>query len=185
MTRKRRIIIHSFASNIFVVANPFVGAPYSSKEIGSNSQTTPSEETSKEVVLSRIIFPFSLKQLEILSPQDFPNVHPLVLNLFPIKMSEGHPLAGRTRHFLKSWQKLTNDQAILQIVQIYQIPFVSKPFQRSAPKPPHLKAEEKKLVDQEIKEMLSKGAIEKAQSSQDQFLSNVFLVSKKDGETNQ
>ena len=37
------------------------------------------------------------------------------------------------------------------------------------------------LVDQEISEFLEKGPILKAETAQEEFLSNIFLVGKKDG----
>ena len=40
---------------------------------------------------------------------------------------------------------------------------------------------EERLVDQEIKKLLKKGAIEVVEHTENQFLSNIFTVPKKDG----
>ena len=69
--------------------------------------------------------------------------------------------------------KITQDPKILDTVKGYKIPFHSKPFQ-----PIVLKIE---LVKVEVKEMLKKGAIRKVQPSKGEFVSNLFLVKKKDG----
>ena len=37
------------------------------------------------------------------------------------------------------------------------------------------------LVDQEISELLEKGAIQKVKTAQEKFISNIFLVGKNDG----
>ena len=40
------------------------------------------------------------------------------------------PLAGRLMHLLSSWEKLTKDQNIFQIVKGYRIPFFCRPKQK-------------------------------------------------------
>ena len=47
--------------------------------------------------------------------------------------------------------------------------------------PPVLNQEESKLVNEKLKEMLLKGAIQLVSPCKNQYLSNFFLVSKKDG----
>ena len=53
------------------------------------------------------------------------------------------PLAGRIKHFLPNWEKLTQDPWVLEAVEGFRVPFRQKPFQRQLPKPlKHSKAEE-------------------------------------------
>ena len=89
--------------------------------------------------------------------------------------------AGRLRFFLENWKKLTHDTFILKVVQGCQIPLLSEPTQFSSPSEVQTKQEEQILVDQEIEKMLEKQAIKSVQPSKDQFLSTLFLVTKKDG----
>ena len=92
------------------------------------------------------------------------------------------------------WEKLTKDQEILKIRKGYKIPLLRTPFQEKIPLNTLLNENNKFLVEKETKEMLDKGAIKKVsqrsykdqwshkyQHAQNQFLSNLFLVRKKDG----
>ena len=54
-------------------------------------------------------------------------------------------------------------------------------MQTTPPTPFKLSRPEERLVDQEIKELLKKGAIEVVEHTESQFLSNIFTVPKKDG----
>ena len=85
------------------------------------------------------------------------------------------------KHFVKNWQRLTNDPMILDIVNNYEIPFILPPRQSRLPNLCQLTKEPSDLVDQEIQDMLRKGAIEVSDPKKDQFLSSLFLVKKKDG----
>ena len=67
---------------------------------------------------------------------------------------------------------------ILSIVQGFKIPFSQIPFQYG---PPQLNQEERLQINSEIKEILRKGAIRQVKSEPGDFLSNLFLVSKKNG----
>ena len=53
-------------------------------------------------------------------------VHPLIKILFLSKSIPEVPLAGRLKHFLGDWMKITQDPDILDIVKGYKIPFHSK-----------------------------------------------------------
>lgn len=90
------------------------------------------------------------------------------------------PLAGRLRHFLGNWKKLTQDKNILKIVQRYKIPILSQPTQRRTPGQV-VPGDQLHFVDQEILSMLEKGAIQQVFPVCKQFLSSLFLVGKKDG----
>ena len=56
-------------------------------------------------------------------------VHPLIKRLFFSKSVPDVPLAGRLKHFVGAWMKITQDPKILDIVKGYKTPFHSKPFQ--------------------------------------------------------
>ena len=111
---------------------------------------------------------------------DLKEVHPLIRNLLDSKIKQA-PLAGRLRFYLKNWEKLTQDPNILAIVQGYNIPFSEEPFQEVLPTTPRVNQEERILIESEVQEMLKKGAIQQVQSVKGEYLSNLFLVSKKDG----
>ena len=87
-------------------------------------------------------YQFLQQRVEILSPKDYPHIHPVIKRLLYVENMQNFRPAGRLQYFLKSWEKLTNDPFILELVKGYQIPFLSKPSQ-TAPS---------SLVDQENQE---------------------------------
>ena len=123
---------------------------------------------------------FSCQAPNLLSQGRYPRVHPVVKNLFSSRIPD-IPLAGRLKHFLKNWQILTQDPEILNIVQGYRIPFLTEPKQKQAPKPCVIPGDQIPLVNQEIQSMLEKGAVQIVHPVEKQFLSNIFLVGKKEG----
>ena len=62
-----------------------------------------------------------------------------------------------------------------------QTSFVSKLFQEKIPNLTKMSKEQYSLAEQEVLEMLGKKTIQKVVPKQGQFLSNFFLVEKKDG----
>ena len=78
------------------------------------------------------------------------------------------------------WKEITNDKWILDIVSGYRIEFIEQPVQFRIPKQISFSKSEIELVDKEVSTLLQKGAIEKVQFKDDQFVSNLFLVPKKD-----
>ena len=85
------------------------------------------------------------------------------------------------KHFVKNWQRLTNDPMILDIVNGYKILFILPSRQSRLPNFCQLTKETSDLVDQEVQDMLRKGTIVVSDHKEDQFLSSLFLVKKKDG----
>ena len=79
----------------------------------------------------------------------------------------------------KTVEKNTRDQEILSIVKGFQIPFTNLPVQEKPPNTIKMSDQQSLLVDQEISELLEKGAIQKVETAQEEFLSNHFLVGKK------
>ena len=108
-------------------------------------------------------------------------VHRLIKRLFLSISIPDVPLAGRLKHFVGSWTKTTQDPKILDIVKGYKTQFYSKPFQSNIPFQPIVSREGEGLVKLEVKEILKKGAIRKVQPSKGEFVSNLFIVKKKDG----
>ena len=111
------------------------------------------------------------------------NVHLLIKCLFSkeiLTKAVDIPRAGRISQFLVNWQKLTLNQDILSVVNGYRT-FIKMPFQQKIPNFTKMNKKQIALVDLELKEMLRKGAIKRAQPAQGEFLSNLFLVRKKDG----
>ena len=61
----------------------------------------------------------------------------LVVNLFPVKTTQ-LPSAGRVKHSVKNWQKLTKSPMILDVVKGYKIFFILPPRQSRLPNFSHL-----------------------------------------------
>ena len=130
--------------------------------------------------MNLLIVPY-ISSTDLLPASVFCKIHPLVANLFPVKIKQ-LPKAGRVKHFVKNWQRLTNDPMILDIVNGYEIPFILPPRQSRLPNLCQLTKEASDLVDQEVQDMLRKGAIVVSDLKGGQFLSSLFLVKKKDGQ---
>ena len=63
----------------------------------------------------------------------------------------------------------------------YFIDFVETPYQPKTPVKAKLNEVQELLVSQEVKKMLEKGALRETICCKEQFVSHLFLVSKKDG----
>ena len=88
-------------------------------------------------------------------------MHPIIKKLFT-KSIPNVPLTGRLAYFIvAAWEKITQDQEILSFVKGYKIPFVSLSFQEKIPSLTKISKEQFSLVEQEVLEMLEKGAIQK------------------------
>ena len=74
----------------------------------------------------------SISSTDLLSASVFCKIHPLVANLFPVKIKQ-LPKAGRVKHFVKEWERLTNDPMILDIIRGYKISFSLPPRQSRVP----------------------------------------------------
>ena len=91
------------------------------------------------------------------------------------------PFAGRLQHFHNNWKLLTQDQFILQAVTGVVIPFQETPYQGHIPSPQFHNQQERELIQNEIETMLEKSAIQVVSPQKEEFISSVFLVTKKDG----
>ena len=80
------------------------------------------------------------------------------------------------------WQKITTDQWILDTVEKgYKIEFEVLPCGGLAANEIVFSQDKAKLIDLEIEKLLAKGAIEIVEPINGQFISNIFVVPKKDG----
>ncbi|XP_063302183.1 fibrinogen-like protein 1 [Pelobates fuscus] len=77
-----------------------------------------------------------------------------------------------------NWKELSSDAWILQTVQGYRIEFDSTPLQLAPPRPIQTTRADARLIDAELRELRSKGAIQPAPDATG-FYSNIFLVRKK------
>ena len=143
--------------------------------------TDPSPRVTNEVKMCTTIN--KVNNISLRYPQGFKmeRVHPLVKALFPIYSVPVGPLAGRLSLFYSNWTKLTQDPNILNIIQGFEIPVLEKPYQTKLPNPQVLNHEQSNLVREEVKEMLLIGAIQKVTQCRNQYISNLFLISKKNG----
>ncbi|XP_057294612.1 uncharacterized protein LOC130623139 [Hydractinia symbiolongicarpus] len=85
-----------------------------------------------------------------------------------------------TRSSLNNWEILTKDPEILEYVSGLQIPFIEQPKQQKIPQNFRMNQKEVALVTKEVESTLVKGAIQSICHVKGEFLSNVFLVPKKD-----
>ena len=90
-------------------------------------------------------------------------------------------VGGRLSAFRDSWTEIGAPQSVLDAISGYKIPFVRQP-PLSLPSPSSYttlsNAEHIALVDEEVRSLLSKGAIEPAPLSEPGFFSKIFLVPK-------
>ena len=75
----------------------------------------------------------SQQRVEILIPEIYMHLHPVIKNLISLTNLHKIPTKGLLAFFLGNWSKMTSDTVILDIVKGYQKPFVDlKPCQVSA-----------------------------------------------------
>ena len=92
-------------------------------------------------------------------------------------------MAGRLSHFLHNWEVLTTDKWVIETVKGFQIPFVGHPVQGCRPNAPIHSSELHLLIQEEMKALLGKGAIQVCNPiPRESFYSTLFLVPKKGGQ---
>ena len=83
-------------------------------------------------------------------------------------------------HFQKRWEEITENSWVLSVVKKgYKIPFLRKPS--LSPTPVFLQQTESLVLEEEVKKLLLKGAVEKINPEGPGFYSRIFLVPKKNG----
>lgn len=88
---------------------------------------------------------------------------------------------GKLKYCAEIWNKYTSDPFVLQTISGYCIEFDSKPIQSVLPKEINFNFEEKCIIDNEVSELLKKGATEFSHWEDYQFVSNIFIVPKPNG----
>ena len=129
---------------------------------------------------SKIVPP---SKISLSYPQCFivSRVHPFVRVMFPTNPVSQLSLAGKIKFFYSNLAKLTQDLNILNIAQGFETLFLENPVQGKSPNPPVLNQEQSKLVKEELKEIMLKGAIQSVSPCKNQYLKNFLLVSKRGG----
>lgn len=89
--------------------------------------------------------------------------------------------AGKLYKYLKKWNSITSDKLVLNIVQGYEIPFVSNPVQNIEPIRSNYSDSEINSIEESIQKMLKSAAIIPCDNEMGQFVSTVFTVPKPDG----
>ena len=97
------------------------------------------------------------QRVKIRSSVLFSKIHRVKNQLTTQKDSGNLQAAGRLKHFDMNWEEITNDLFILDIVQGFEIVFLSEPVQNCLLPPVQMNKEEVFLVDKEIQERLQKG----------------------------
>ena len=94
-----------------------------------------------------------------------------------------HEQAGRLRHCIDNWQKITSDKTILSDVYGVNLQFKNGQVPCQPRVPPQIRFNEKEqiIIDTEIKNFLERGIIEKAFHCEGEYISNIFIRPKKNG----
>ena len=90
--------------------------------------------------------------------------------------------AGCLSRNLPKWREFTSDPWIPQTVSGYHLEFETTPHQVSLPKFPKFSERETVLIESEISNLVSKGAVTELSPCDNEFISTVFLVTKKTGD---
>ena len=91
-------------------------------------------------------------------------------------------IGGRLRNFEHDWQKITNDPEIWTYIRSCPIGFDSEPLLCQEPTN-HMdfRSHECETIDNEVEELLAKGAIQVSEHENGGVISPIFLRYKKDG----
>ena len=105
----------------------------------------------------------------------------MIVNLGVVSIEAVHGVAGRLANHVKNWATITKDRWILDTVKGYKINFVTVPYQSRWPHAPHYTLEQNSLIEQEVRDLLQKGAVARLVEAQNKegFYSNLFLVPQK------
>ena len=89
-------------------------------------------------------------------------------------------VGGRLAHFAQSWANITDDKSVLSLIKRgYIIPFKEKPILYQDPI--FLQQPLSQLLEKEVANLLSKGAMEEINQECPGFYSRIFLIPKKNG----
>ena len=93
------------------------------------------------------------------------------------------PVAGRLRYFREAWSSLTTDNMILDYINGVKIQFLSNPPSNMLQNEIFCSLEESNAIDLEIQKFLSCNIINEAIHCSDEYVSQIFPRSKKNGGT--
>ena len=93
-----------------------------------------------------------------------------------------HFVAGKVADSIDYWASVTNSKTLLQNVQGVQIPFNCTPVQSFTPFPYRLSDTERQQASREVDKFLEMGVITKALHDPNEFISNIFVRPKPNGE---
>lgn len=96
-------------------------------------------------------------------------------------MSNLNFVAGGLANKIREWEKITSDSWILNTILGYKIEFDEIPFQNKIPVPIKFNEKQTDIIDQEVIDLLNKNAISVSKFEANQFISNIFIVEKKNG----
>lgn len=85
------------------------------------------------------------------------------------------------KYYVQNWQKITEDPWVLQTITGYHIDFDEQPFQVHVPNEIPFNYDQWVIVDNEVHEMLKKGAMVPSVSESGEFISTLFIVPKQNG----
>ena len=88
--------------------------------------------------------------------------------------------AGKLARYSDEWSKLTSDWRILREIKGHQLEFKSAPVQERPPFNINFSSKENDVIRNEIDTLLAKGAISVSQHEEGEFISNIFVVEKKE-----
>lgn len=137
-------------------------AKASGKPRAETSQTKKSVDSgalfqTNSVVLGSVNSLQRVDQSKGLNPTHVTQSMPVKLGIVSLRMQTSP--AERLAHHVANWQLVTKDQWILNTVKGYQIAFISQPYQSRKPHPSQFSLAQQQLVNQEITELCSKGAV--------------------------
>jgi len=119
--------------------------------------------------------------VSLLNLDEITQVHTSIKHMFQHLKFPDLPLAGRIKSFLPAWKMLTQDKKMLSIVKGYQIPFFFRPYTKGVT----LSRENKPKKGTSSRcggaGDVAEGCHYQSRACTREFLSNVFLVPKKDG----
>ena len=107
---------------------------------------------------------------------------PIDKKIILVKKYSRRSISRKTEVFCRSLDESNTGTQNFGHSKRYKIPFHSKYFQSKILFQPIVNQEGKELVKLDVKEMSLKGAIRKVQPSKGEFVSNLILVKKKDGD---
>ena len=169
-------------------SRPNYNQPFLSAALPGNQQGGSTSGRGQEFFFSRAVaakgkdLPKSVSSTEYWNSQTR-NIlihNPAIKGLFPPKEFQTCSQASRLQYFLENWEKLTSNPLILNIMKGYQILFLPVSIKKSCLPRISMTSQEEVLVDQEIEQMLRKGAIKVVQQDPNLFLNSIFVMPKKE-----